>query len=100
MGRTHPLEYLSAPQAVEWLARQRGETARLLPTQPESYTPRETAKLLGVSLAAVREAVKRHGLQATGLGKKRRFPKTTVQALLDRQGQGARAQTRNYYRTH
>src|SRR5262249_2554456 len=51
-------------------------------------------------LAAVRDAVKRHRLEATGQGKARRLPRATVAALLDRQGQGAGAQTRNYYRAH
>ncbi|MCI0455834.1 MAG: helix-turn-helix domain-containing protein [Gemmataceae bacterium] len=96
------LNDLSASQADEWLARQRasGQPSLTLPPEKEEFTPGETAKLLGVSPAAVRESVKRHGLEATGQGKARRFPKATVQSLLDRQGQGASAQTRNYYRAH
>jgi len=96
------LNDLSASQADERLARQRtsGQPARALPTDRDTFTPGETAKLLGVSGAAVRDAVKRHRLRATGQGKARLFPRATVQALLDRQGQGASAQTRNYYRAH
>jgi integrase len=44
--------------------------------------------------------VKRHRLAAAGAGKARLFPRATVEAQLDRQGQGAGAQTRNYYRAH
>jgi excisionase family DNA binding protein len=93
---------LSASQADEWLTRQRtgGRPAPALAAGRDAFTPGETAKLLGVSLAAVRDAVKRHRLEATGQGKARRFPRATVEALLDRQGQGASAQTRNYYRAH
>jgi len=93
---------LSASQANEWLTRQRtpGRPAPYLPADRDGLTPRETADLLGVSPAAVRDAVKRHRLAAAGSGKARRFPRATVEALLDRQGQGAGAQTRNYYRAH
>jgi excisionase family DNA binding protein len=92
----------SASQADEWLTRQRtaGRPAPALPDGLDAFTPAQTAKLLGVSLAAVRDAVKRHRLEATGQGKARRFPRATVEALLDRQGQGTGAQTRNYYRAH
>jgi excisionase family DNA binding protein len=96
------LDDLSASQAEEWLARQRtsGRPAPVLTEDQEDFAPREAAKLLGVSTAAVRAAVKRHGLRATGKGKARRLPRATVEALLERQGQGASAQTRNYYRGH
>lgn len=95
-----PLVRLSASQVEEWLSRLRGQTALELPADSASYTPREVAKLLGVSLAAVRDAVKRHRLEAVGHGKKRRLPQSTVQALLDRQAQGSSPQTRHYYRAH
>jgi integrase len=96
------LNDLSASQADEWLARQRtsGRSGPALPAEQDAFTPGETAKLLGVSGAAVRDAVKRHRLEATGNGKARLYPRATVQALLDRQGQGTSAQTRNYYRAH
>jgi integrase/recombinase XerC len=93
---------LSASQADEWLTRQRtaDRPACDLAAAQQEFTPGETAKLLGVSTAAVRDAVKRHRLEASGQGKARRFPRATVEALLGRQGQGASAQTRNYYRAH
>ena len=93
---------LSTSQADEWLAQQRTSSRHspALPDDLNAFTPAQTAKLLGVSLAAVREAVNRHRLEATGQGKTRRFPRATVVALLDRQGQGAGAQTRNHYRAH
>jgi excisionase family DNA binding protein len=96
------LNDLSASQAGEWLTQRQssGGTAPPLPPDQDEFTPGETANLLGVSLAAVRDAVKRHSLEATGQGKARRFPRATVEALRDRQGQGASAQTRNYYRAH
>jgi excisionase family DNA binding protein len=100
--RWQTLNDLSAAQADCWLTQLRTSRQHLslLPADGDDFTPRETAKLLGVSPAAVRDAVKRHRLPAAGHGKARRFPKATVQALLDRQGEGASAQTRNYYRAH
>lgn len=96
------LNDLSASQAAKWLDEQRtsGRAGIELPVNQTAFTPGETAKLLGVSTAAVRDAVKRHQLEATGQGKARRFPRATVEALLDRRGQGSSAQTRNYYRKH
>ena len=96
------LNDLSASQADEWLTRQRTveRHAPVFLAGQEAFTPGETARLLGVSTAAVRDAVKRHRLEASGQGKARRFPRATVETLLDRQGQGASAQTRNYYRAH
>jgi excisionase family DNA binding protein len=96
------LSDLSASQADEWLTRQRtaDRLAPDLPSDRDAFTPGETARLLGVSTAAVRDAVKRHRLEASGQGKARRFPRTTVEALLARQAQGAGTQTRNYYRAH
>ncbi len=98
--RWQALKDLSMSQADEWLVRQRGEAPPELPPEPADYAPGVVAKMLGVSLAAVRAAINRHGLRASGKGRKRRYPRATVQALVDRQGQGSSAQTRNYYRAH
>jgi excisionase family DNA binding protein len=96
------LSDLSASQADQWLDQQRtsGRASVNLPQEISEFTPGETAKILGVSLSAVRESVKRLGLEATGKGKARRFPRKTVEALLDRRGQGLSGQTLNYYRAH
>lgn len=92
---------LSASQAEEWLLRQQAPRGVVvLPAGQEAFTPSQTAKLLGIRLQNVRKAVKRHRLEATGLGKARRYPRATVAALLDLQNQGMSAQTRNYYRIH
>jgi excisionase family DNA binding protein len=96
------LNDLNASRADEWLVRQR-TSVRPIPALPaglDTFTPGETAKLLGVSPAAVRDALKRHRLEATGQGKARRFPRATVAALLDRQCRGSCGQTLNYYRSH
>ena len=53
-----------------------------------------------MSLAAVRDSVKRHRLKAIGEGRARRFPRETVETLLDRQSRGSCGQTLNYYRAH
>jgi integrase/recombinase XerC len=84
------LNDLSASHADEWLARPRtsGQPAPALPADQDTFAPREVARLLGVSTAAVRDAVKRRRLEAKGKGRARRLPRATVLALLDRQGQG------------
>ena len=51
-----------------------------LPPEPTDYPPRKVAEMLGISLAAIRDSIKRHKLQATGHGKRRRFPRATVEA--------------------
>jgi integrase len=96
------LSDLSASQADEWLAGQRtaAQSIPLLPTDRDIFTPRETAKLLDVSLTAIRSSIKKYCLGTIGQGRGRRYPRATVQAMLDRQGQGTGAQTRNHYRTH
>jgi integrase len=49
---------------------------------------------------ALRSAVSRHHLDADGHGRKRRFPRATVEALQDRLCKGASVQTTNYYISH
>jgi excisionase family DNA binding protein len=63
----------------------------------DSFTPGEAAKLLGVSGAAFRAAVKRLNLPATGNGKARTFPRSTVEALVLNRGKGCGPETLNHY---
>ena len=90
---------VNAGRAVEWLAglRRGGSTAPVLPDGRESFTPNEVAKLLGVSGAALRSAVKRHALAVVGQGKARRLPRASVAALADRAGRGCGPETMNHY---
>jgi excisionase family DNA binding protein len=55
------------------------------------------AALLGVKQATVSKAVQRNQLAATGQGKRRRFPRTSVQELADRAARGASAETVNHH---
>ncbi len=84
---------------AEWLTtlRQPKSVAARIPSGLTEFTPAEAAALLGISGAAVRAAVKRHGLAATGDGKARRFPRATVAALVDRAVRGTGPQTVNHY---
>jgi site-specific recombinase XerC len=45
-------------------------------------------------------AVRRHRLAASGAGKARRFPRATVEALLERLCRGASVETTNQYLSH
>ncbi len=84
-------------KAAEWLNELRRDAALEELPASDSFTPAETAKLLGISGAAVRSAVKRLRLTATGNGKARTFPRSTVEALVMRAGQGRGPETINHY---
>jgi excisionase family DNA binding protein len=90
---------LDIARVSEWLTAKRRprDVSTDLPPGKTEFTPREVAALLGISGAAVRKAVKHRRLPATGHGKKRRYPRATVAALLDRTTQGAAPETVNHY---
>jgi integrase len=93
---------LSASRVMDWLAglRRNGGGGGTLPPGKQQWTRKELAALLGVKPASVSPLVRRHRLPAAGKGKARRYPRTTVEALLDRQGRGASVETTNQYLTH
>lgn len=63
------------------------------------YTKLELVGLLGVNPGSVWRMLRRHNLRATDKGKKRRYPRETVQQLVDRLGRGASITTCNHYLT-
>jgi len=93
---------LSASRVAEWLAglRQPGRPRVDLEPGKDSFTLNEVAALLGIKAESVAPVVRRQRLQASGQGKARRFPRATVETLLDRQGTGASVETTNQYLTH
>jgi len=85
-------------KASTWLhALRRDATPVALPAGVDAFTPAEAARLLAVTVDAVRRLVARHHLPATGNGKARRLPRATVQALAERQGKGCGPETINQY---
>jgi integrase/recombinase XerC len=89
---------LDAGKAGEWLTTFRADhQPEELPEGQELFKLAEVAALLGVKPAAVSKAVQRNQLAATGKGKKRRFPRATVQDLVDRAARGASAETVNHH---
>jgi integrase len=95
-GFVFPLD-ADAGKAAEWLNALRRDAVPVELPALDSFTPAEAAKLLGISGAAIRSAVKRLGLSATGQGKARTFPRSTVEALVMRAGQGRGPETINHY---
>lgn len=94
------VEDVSALSLGKWLAEQRdGKAAPVLPDDRETFTRSEVAELLGVGLHAVTDTVRRQGLAAIGEGRARRYPRETVQALIDRGARGISPQTSNHYRS-
>jgi excisionase family DNA binding protein len=88
---------LDATRVKEWLTamRQPREIPAVVPPRKTEFTPREVLELLDVSGAAIRKAVKHHRLEAAGHGKKRRYPRATVEALLERKMRGDAPETFN-----
>ena len=95
-GFVFPLD-ADAARAAEWLNVLRRDGAPLDIPAGGSFAPGDVARLLGVSGAAVRAAVKRLNLTATGNGKARTFPRSTVEALVTNKAKGCAPETVNHY---
>jgi hypothetical protein len=72
-------------------------TARSLEPGQDTFTRAEVAMILGVKPESINPLVRRHGLAAEGNGKARRYPRQTVEAILERQARGMGASTVGYY---
>ena len=95
-GFTFPRD-LDANTVSAWLTTlRRGGTPVALPDQAD-FTPGEVADLLGITGAALRAAVKRLNLPATGNGKARRLPRATVETLAVEKAKGVSPETVNHY---
>jgi integrase len=91
------LKDLDAARVSDWLtALATVEAPAELPESQETFTTREVADLLGISISAVSMAVARFQLQPARQGKASELSRATVQALLDRK-KGASDQTRHHY---
>jgi len=93
---------LDADEALAWLQTLRvpGPSASPLPEGKDWYTIEEIGDLLGIKPASVAPRVRRHHLPGTGQGRARRFPRSTVEAILGQCVPGASAGTANQYLTH
>jgi integrase/recombinase XerC len=93
---------LSASAVAEFLHGLRLDPARPdLPPGQEAFTKREVLAILGCHPNGFGLLLRRAGLHgtATGNGKRRRYPRGTVEALLDRLCRGRGAATSNAYLT-
>ena len=95
-GFVFPLD-ADAGKAAEWLNALRRDGAPVELPAGDLFAPGDVAKMLGVSGAAVRAAVKRLNLPATGNGKARTFPRSTVEALVTNRARGCAPETVNHY---
>ena len=95
-GFVFPLD-ADAGKAAEWLNTLRRDGAPVELPAGDSFAPGDVAKLLGVSGAAVRAAVKRMNLPATGNGKARTFPRSTIEVLVTNKTKGCAPETVNHY---
>jgi integrase/recombinase XerC len=90
---------LSASRVQTFLAdfQQIGLERVSLDQAKNKYTKAELAAALGVKPSTVTALVKRYNLEAVGKGKRRRYLRSTAEALLDRLPQGRSVQTLNFY---
>ena len=86
-----------AAKASEWLNNLRRDAAPAALPAGASFSPAEAAKLLGIFGTSVRAAVKRLNLPATGNGKARMLPRSTVEALAMNRAKGCGPETANHY---
>src|SRR5262249_46789630 len=79
---------LSASRVQQYLADLRESGRPLPPLLPgkEWFTRDELAAAIGVKPATVNSLVRRHGLEASGNGKARRYPRSTAAALQEPPG--------------
>lgn len=91
---------ISASRVNDWLADQRRKGKIRIAIDQEEFTRNEAANTLGIKPASVNALVRRHRLPATGCGKARRFPRSTVEFIQDRICRGVSVETTNQYLTH
>ena len=92
------LHEVDAAKVSFWLNALRADRTPIeLPPGVETFTPSQAARLLGISGAALRATIKRWNLPATGNGKARRLPRSTVEAVAENQAKGASPATINHY---
>jgi integrase/recombinase XerC len=90
---------LSASRVSDWLADLRRKVQGRVPLEPgkEWFTVKEAGAVLGMKPHSVSVAARRCRLKGEGNGRRRRYPRATVEALQDRQGGGVSVRTSNAY---
>jgi integrase len=68
-----------------------------LPAGQELFTKAELVAALGIHPDSVRRALRCHGLKGVGQSKARRYPRATVEGLLERLCRGIGVSTSNHY---
>ena len=89
---------LDPVKASAWLGKLHATgNAPVLPPYKDVFTQKEAAAVLGIGAQSVGKTVGRLQLEATGIGKSRRYPRATIQAIADRQARGGSLETVNHY---
>ena len=88
---------VDAGRVAGWLAARRADAAPPAVPPGAEFSPMAAALIVGVSGAALRGLVRRHGLAATGAGRARRYPRATVKAVLAARARGCSPETANHY---
>ncbi|MFO0799422.1 MAG: tyrosine-type recombinase/integrase [Gemmataceae bacterium] len=88
---------LDAGKVSAWLANLRRPGRLVEIPVGEAFSSSAVARMLGVSVDAVRRYVARHRLQTVGAGRGRKLPRATVQAVAEQTTKGAGPTTANRY---
>src|SRR5262249_26179884 len=89
---------LAAEDVAEYLATLRQDPPRpALEPGKELFTKAELVKLVGINPGSLSSILRREELAAEGDGKARRYPRATVEALLDQLNRGLGPRTSNSY---
>jgi integrase len=68
-----------------------------LPAEKKTFTSTELSQALGIATPSINAGLRRLGLEATGAGSPRRFPRATAEAFREQLCRGVGVQTANYY---
>jgi integrase len=81
-----------------WLLERRRDRKPVeLPPGIETFRPDQAARVLGITKSALHAVVTRLGLPASGRGRARRLPRSTVEAVAENQAKGVSPATINHY---
>ncbi len=95
------LKDLQASEVIGFISGLREHSVPVVELDPhkEEYTKAELAALVGIHPGSVARVIRRDNLPVAGKGRKRRYPRETVQALQDRLCCGIGIATFNHYLT-
>lgn len=98
--KTESIEQISESKVLAYLSGlKRGQELEPMPDKQKWLTKREVCLYTGLSFTALANVIRRRNLAGEGAGRRRRFPRATVEALRKEFGRGRGHGTINRYLT-